>query len=284
MSFEKERHIFWLVDPTVLFKNNNFTIFIPGVHMTRIEQLNAITRFSLYFLILSLMFEKNAKWLYIPILTIILCATLYFIHHSDYDSKKKEINRLINIRNRDKLIKETYDARLNNISHESKEFFPPFEKDPNSPIIEAGVYDADGNLHIGPKPSIEPYTQQPPEQKYTVDEMIEYEKATCRRPTRDNPFMNPNISHYGTDKSPGACNIEDPEIADEVELYFNKDLYRDVEDIWNRKNSQRQFYTIPSTSIPNKQKEFANWLYDIPFSCKQNQQNCLRYEDIRFRR
>jgi len=74
MSFEKERHIFWLEDPTVLFKDNKYTIFVPGIHMTRIEQLNAITRFALYFLILSLMFEKDAKWLYFPILTIILCA------------------------------------------------------------------------------------------------------------------------------------------------------------------------------------------------------------------
>ena len=42
--------------------------------------------------------------------------------------------------------------------------------------------------------------------------------------------------------------------------YF-KDIYRDIDDAFDRKSSFRNFYTMPSTSIPNDQMEFANWLY-----------------------
>jgi len=50
------------------------------------------------------------------------------------------------------------------------------------------------------------------------------------------------------------------------------------------KNKQRQFCTIPSTTIPNDQESFAHWLYASPETCKENQKNCLRYEDIRYSR
>jgi len=47
-------------------------------------------------------------------------------------------------------------------------------------------------------------------------------------------------------------------------------------------HSQRQFYTMPSTTIPNSQDEYAKWLYGNALSCKDNQRYCLRYEDPRF--
>ena len=38
-----------------------------------------------------------------------------------------------------------------------------------------------------------------------------------------------------------------------VEQNFNYGLYQDVGDVWGKNNGQRQFYTMPNTSIPNKQ-------------------------------
>jgi hypothetical protein len=57
-----------------------------------------------------------------------------------------------------------------------------------------------------------------------------------------------------------------------------------VDDLFNRNTSQRQFYTTPVTTIPNDQTGFARWLYKLPETCKENQSNCLKYEDIRFNR
>ncbi len=49
-------------------------------------------------------------------------------------------------------------------------------------------------------------------------------------------------------------------------------------------NSQRQFFTMPWTTIPNAQNEFAKWLYLNPKTCKEDQDYCLKYEDIRAKR
>ena len=66
---------------------------------------------------------------------------------------------------------------------------------------------------------------------------------------------------------------------------FNHNLFRDVDELWERANSQRQFYTIPNTAIPNNQKEFANWLYRSPGgNCKTDQGRCGRFLRLRWDR
>ena len=47
-----ERYVFWLDDLTVLYNNQNYIKFVPTSDMSRIEQLNALTRFCIYLLIL----------------------------------------------------------------------------------------------------------------------------------------------------------------------------------------------------------------------------------------
>ena len=54
-------------------------------------------------------------------------------------------------------------------------------------------------------------------------------------------------------------NISFSQINDNINNKFNIGLYRDIN---SNENSQRQFYTTPITTIPNKQSQFANWLYN----------------------
>lgn len=115
--------------------------------------------------------------------------------------------------------------------------------------------------------------------KISNDSNLSY---TCRKPTPNNPFMNPNISD-DVINDPIACNSDNENINNEVIKSFNTDLYMDIDDVFDKKNSQRQFYTIPSTTIPNNQIDFANWLYKTSETCKENQAQCLRYEDIRYK-
>jgi hypothetical protein len=51
--------------------------------------------------------------------------------------------------------------------------------------------------------------------------------------------------------------------------------------VYGKKQGQRQFITQPSTSIPNDQGSFANWLYKIPGkTCKEGgRQACLEQTD-----
>ncbi|ARF09415.1 hypothetical protein Indivirus_1_38 [Indivirus ILV1] len=102
----------------------------------------------------------------------------------------------------------------------------------------------------------------------------------CRKPTINNPFMNPAATEFGEYSLPAACNADDEDIKNDIKVNFNHELFRDVEDVFERKNSQRQFYTLPNTAVPNNQTEFANWLYKLPTSanCKEDTSACLRYE------
>ena len=89
----------------------------------------------------------------------------------------------------------------------------------------------------------------------------------CIKPTKDNPFMNPNIIDISSDTDiDGACSISDKKINDKMSDFYETTMFQNVDDIYNTQTSSRQFYTVPSTKIPNDQ----SWLYNRGPSCKEN--------------
>jgi hypothetical protein len=92
------------------------------------------------------------------------------------------------------------------------------------------------------------------------------DRKLCSRPTLDNPFMNPNLAE---EARPEACSSEHPGVADTVKSTFNTRYFKDVNDIWGRNSSQRQFYTVPSTMLGGDQAGFAKWLYATGPTCKE---------------
>jgi hypothetical protein len=136
-------------------------------------------------------------------------------------------------------------------------------------IVESGYVDSNNNLRFSRVTGGE---TDGPDVSYS-----------CRLPTADNPFMNPPISDFNT-VAPAACNSDDENIQNLTTKSFRHNLYMDVDDVFSKMNSQRQFYTVPNTAIPNNQGDFANWLYRTPTTCKEDQEQCLRYEDLRFKR
>lgn len=114
----------------------------------------------------------------------------------------------------------------------------------------------------------------------------------CTMPTLDNPFMNATMKDFMNVDSngniidrPEACDPNDPIIKKDIDSKFNNDLFKDVSDIFGKMNSQRQFYTMPSTTIPNDpNNDFGKWLYNSSQTCKENQNHCLRTEDVRSKR
>ena len=84
----------------------------------------------------------------------------------------------------------------------------------------------------------------------------------CIKPTPDNPFMNVKLSDYKQfPNRPPACDITKPSVKKKVHDAFYKGKPQDIEDIYDKRMNDRQFYTMPSTQIPNDQKQFAEWLY-----------------------
>lgn len=108
-------------------------------------------------------------------------------------------------------------------------------------------------------------------EKYLKGEKIDVvDNAVCKRTTVDNPFMNPSVDEYGTKPNyETACPITNEKIYNKMSDNFHERLFQDCSDIYDKTSSQRQFYTVPNTSIPNNQDGFAKWLYSTPPTCKE---------------
>lgn len=100
----------------------------------------------------------------------------------------------------------------------------------------------------------------------------------CVRSTLDNPFMNPSVYDYGANPTrPSACDVTNPKIQNAIDANFSAKLFKDVGDLYGKMASQREFYTVPSTTIPNDQGGFAEWCYGRGPTCKEGAgDQCLR--------
>lgn len=241
----------WYDNWKILYQEDKYLDFMPNSSMTMCEKINAVVRFCIYFIILSLIFNKSQRILVLPVLVIFITIILKNKTTENFD---------------DNIIK----------------------------MFESGTLDSNGNYNIG-KPDKHDV------QKYeNVKEHIENypkldlneNKKQIRRPTTDNPYMNPFVVDYNDDefeidKNVLEFNADDDEIKnkeDGITKNFEKGLYMNIDDLWEIKNSQRQFYTLPVTSFASGQKEFANWLFKIKETCKTDQTGCLRYEDLRYKK
>lgn len=88
------------------------------------------------------------------------------------------------------------------------------------------------------------------------------------RPSDTNPFMNP-LPFDDRKRSPAVPILSNPVNRAEIELAYDKGNWRDVNDVWDKNNGKRQFFTMPWTTYPNDQGSFASWLYKTPPTCKE---------------
>jgi hypothetical protein len=90
-------------------------------------------------------------------------------------------------------------------------------------------------------------------------------------PTSKNPFMNVLIDQikYNPTRA-AALSVLDPSLNVTLDQFFKTNFTSDPTDVFGRSQSQRQFYVTPSTTVPNDQESYQNWLYRIPGkTCKE---------------
>ena len=109
-------------------------------------------------------------------------------------------------------------------------------------------------------------------EKFLEDKNLDIiDNKICTKPTVDNPFMNPTLNDikYNSNK-PNACSIDNSKINNLINDSFYSRVFREAGDIYGKLSSERQFYTVPSTTIPNDQTSYAEWLYKRGKTCKEN--------------
>ena len=119
-------------------------------------------------------------------------------------------------------------------------------------------------------------------EKYINDSLEERRtrrNRRCTKPSKLNPFMNVLMTDYKDNVDrPKACDVDSERVKTSMKTNFEHDLYRNVDDVFDRNYSYRQFYTTPNTTIPNDQEAFAKWLYlNEEDTCKEGNGNqCYR--------
>lgn len=100
------------------------------------------------------------------------------------------------------------------------------------------------------------------------------ENATCTKSTPENPFANVLLTELGDDPDrPAACAYDSQK--DLIRKNFNKGLPRNLTDVYEVQNSQRQYMTTPvSTSIPDTHA-FAEYVFGSGLKgCKWDTAKC----------
>ncbi len=93
-------------------------------------------------------------------------------------------------------------------------------------------------------------------------------------PTKENPFMNVLPLQHNNNDITQVSVVDDVSknqevVNQEIDDKFQQGLFREVHDVYGRANSQRQFYTMPNTSIVNDREGFVDWLYQTGPTCKE---------------
>ena len=110
-------------------------------------------------------------------------------------------------------------------------------------------------------------------------------KTDTKQPTTDNPLMNvslpeingnPNRSQADTSYTPENTNKINQSVKENVLANNDLDprLFKDLGDELNFDQSMRQFYTNPSTTVPNDQNGFIQFCYGDMKSCKEDNSTC----------
>jgi hypothetical protein len=290
---------FWIEDPNIIYKN--YYIIIPTQNMNRITQLNTVTRFLMYFIILCILFGSEQTIIIYLLIGIILIIIFYYIYISDpkgiqqdlISEAEKSEKFFINDEDEEneycsncqenfelnKPMVSLYDSVKNQVFKGNAKPNVDFE-------VESGYIDSDGNYKLGPNYSDINYSDYIKKQKKNKQKKVTWEKDqlyrkdTCRQPTVQNPFANIVFSDYlDANNLAEPCNADDPEVSNKMQNLYNSSIYRNLSDVWERENSQRMFYTTPIQTIPNNQTDFANWLYKTGPSCKENTEYCTYYQD-----
>ncbi len=120
------------------------------------------------------------------------------------------------------------------------------------------------------------------------------QKVAYTMPTINNPFGNSSITDIidNPERPPmedyASYNEKSLETREKIEDAFNYNLYKDLGDIYNKKHSQREFYTTPSRgTIPSDPDgKFKLWLYGNMSSFKDNYYNGARrlYEPLQYKK
>jgi len=109
--------------------------------------------------------------------------------------------------------------------------------------------------------------------------------TTRTEPTEKNPLMNVLLPEINGNPNRGKALAYTPKtekkIMEKVKKGLDPRIYRGTNNELDLEYSMRQFYTNPSTTVPNNQEEFANFCYGDMISAKEGNEIALARQNPR---
>ena len=235
---------YWFQDLSGTIFNLNYALKIfPESNMTYPEKINSLVRLSIYIGLILGLFYSNYLFLYIPIITMAMTYLLYIFRLDQLESTREQQGPNANLNS-------ITNKQLNTLKNKNISQFSNVGMSCGRGVGGLGSMDDLDNMNI---------------EEGDFKAMLNIK--TCSKPNTNNPFMNPLV--YDSRTRDMGCDSVKPEIQNQIEYEYNKYCIKDISDIYNHNSGRRQFYTVASTTYPNNQGAFANWLYKTPPTCKE---------------
>jgi len=222
---------FWVNDPTILLNKDYIFELWPTANMCYEQKLNSITRLIILLTILGYIFTMSKKVLAVGVLTLLIIYVLYCMR------KKKVSNDML----------EGFKLEGNEVT---------------------GMFDNKPKSFVNP---------------VTLDDVL---RTEFKEGTKKNPFSNVLLTQINDEPerkaAPPSFNVDvDEDITKNVKRAVqmmnpgikntNKQLFGDLWQQFQLDNSNRVFYSTPSTRVTNDQGAYAQFLYNnLKFSGKES--------------
>jgi hypothetical protein len=259
---------FWL-DPTGLIRNFSFQYTSECPH----SLWNLLARLLLIGFVVGLLGVPmcGATSLSVAFLFAVIVAVVIVITAPPPQPRKSSRDILLNTMNEVQLTptfsSETFRGSTTAGAAEAAQMQPATV---GAPLIKEGFVSASAPIIsrvVGVEANL-PFQEAAP---YSGPALPEYTPPTAR-----NLFMNVLVDEYKYNPDrPAAAPVSDPLVKQTLDDYFRVQWFSDPTDVFGRNQSQREFVTQPSTSIPNDRESYQNWLYKIPGkTCKEGGRYC----------
>jgi hypothetical protein len=293
----------WFEKPAVLLDTRYLKNFVWLPEMKYSSRFNAVVRFALYFTIIVYVVTRRETvlWLFLGLLGL-----LYVLHFQnrvqlesvlgasadDFRSRPEQIGAGFSESENPDLPNEQKDssgsgANAGKIhagsSGDLSDTSTLIEPDESLYVIQEPVSDVAYRAEGRPFPQtpcqaaeqwksvygqgapLAGYSNRNTDPDVIVDPMT---NQICKKSTPENPFGNPMPADSVVKDATPMC---DPSAQKElIDYNFNQGLFSNIDDVFGRNNSQRQYVTENSTTIPNDRESFMKWAWATPsiLSCK----------------
>lgn len=260
--------VLWIDDPLIIFDIDRLKYYIPGPHLTWEEQANSLVRFFIYLSLILYLYYMNPMALIIP--PLLMMGAQYYYHQRGqlsqmmiylFQGQLESPGEKTFVPEGDNFANDIPSA---NREKKEKDIKEGFEQPLNikNPYLDDAKRYMDERLNDPTR-----YEELEPIDEIRVDAGLSLEPSfhpvavECKVPTLDNPFGNA----MPFDPIEKQVNRVCPDEFQKDQKFYGK-LFNNVDDLFDRNNSQREFTTNPSSTRINDREAFMQFAYNTPYT------------------